>query len=183
MVVLVLLVLLPIVPVQAESGILTGLSRLSCEALLCLSSGLRPSPCIPSLNYYFAIKKFSWVATVSARKLFLNQCPGGNAELVSAIAEGAVQCDEKILLDNLNNLSRYIGVAKDEELTSARYRHLFPKNCLIYFSHPLTTGFRLPLPGRDCSQTPLPLPFSGGFYQHQTESLHANCRLTWSWPD
>ena len=35
--------------------VLTGDTRLACEAVLCLASGTRPSECAPSLNRYFSI--------------------------------------------------------------------------------------------------------------------------------
>ncbi|EPJ4399891.1 TrbM/KikA/MpfK family conjugal transfer protein [Proteus mirabilis] len=40
---------------QAEPEVLTGDVRLSCEAILCLSSGTRPGECSPSLSRYFVI--------------------------------------------------------------------------------------------------------------------------------
>ena len=41
--------------------VLEGDKRLACEAILCLSSGTRPSECAPSLSRYFGIsmKKLS----------------------------------------------------------------------------------------------------------------------------
>ncbi|ENO0651419.1 conjugal transfer protein TrbM, partial [Campylobacter jejuni] len=35
--------------------VLTGDTKLACEAILCLSSGTRPAECGPSLARYFAI--------------------------------------------------------------------------------------------------------------------------------
>ena len=63
-----------------SSGVLQGVERLACEAILCLSSSLQPGPCKPSLNHYFDIRKyrkgaFSWSRTVDARQAFLQQCP------------------------------------------------------------------------------------------------------------
>lgn len=76
---------------QAVSGadLLTGVTRLSCEALLCLSSPIRPAACNPALSYYFAIKKFTWPATFAARLRFLNKCPTGSPELAREVANGA----------------------------------------------------------------------------------------------
>ena len=55
--------------------ILTGDTKLACEAILCLSSGTRPAECGPSLARYFAIHfKKPW-KTIDARKAFLNLCP------------------------------------------------------------------------------------------------------------
>lgn len=71
----------------AHSGdLLTGVTRLSCEALLCLSSGTRPTACHAALSYYFAIKKSTWPATFAARLKFLNKCPTGNPKLARAVA-------------------------------------------------------------------------------------------------
>ncbi|HIH2103653.1 TPA: TrbM/KikA/MpfK family conjugal transfer protein, partial [Campylobacter coli] len=47
--------------------ILTGDTKLACEAILCLSSGTRPSECSSSLARYFSIKfKKPW-KTINAR--------------------------------------------------------------------------------------------------------------------
>ncbi|ENU8444917.1 TrbM/KikA/MpfK family conjugal transfer protein [Campylobacter coli] len=55
--------------------ILTGDTKLACEAILCLSSGTRPAECGPSLARYFAIHfKKPW-KTIDARRAFLNLCP------------------------------------------------------------------------------------------------------------
>ncbi|MGQ2607367.1 TrbM/KikA/MpfK family conjugal transfer protein [Campylobacter coli] len=55
--------------------ILTGDTKLACEAILCLSSGTRPSECSSSLARYFSIKfKKPW-KTIDARRAFLNLCP------------------------------------------------------------------------------------------------------------
>ncbi len=55
--------------------VLTGDTKLACEAILCLSSGTRPAECGPSLARYFAIHfKKPW-KTINARRAFLNLCP------------------------------------------------------------------------------------------------------------
>ena len=59
------------------AGLLTGVTRLSCEALLCLSSPARPGACNAALSYYFAIKKFTWPATFAARLRFPEQVSDG----------------------------------------------------------------------------------------------------------
>ena len=76
---------------RAVSGadLLTSVTRLSCEALLCLSSPMRPGACNAALSYYFAIKKFTWPATFAARLRFLNKCPTGSPGLVRSVANGA----------------------------------------------------------------------------------------------
>ena len=76
---------------KAVSGadLLTGVTRLSCEALLCLSSPARPGACNPALSHYFAIKKFTWPATFAARLRFLNKCPTATPGLAREVAKGA----------------------------------------------------------------------------------------------
>lgn len=82
---------------RAASGadLLTGVTRLSCEALLCLSSGVRPGACNAALSHYFAIKKFTWPATFAARLKFLNKCPTGSPGLARKVAKGTRRCDLK----------------------------------------------------------------------------------------
>lgn len=76
-------------PAASGADLLTGVTRLSCEALLCLSSPARPAACNPALSYYFAIKKFTWPATFAARLRFLNKCPTASPELAREVAKGA----------------------------------------------------------------------------------------------
>lgn len=86
----------------AQAGdVLTGDTRLACEAVLCLSSSTRPGECAPALSRYFGIKfKKPW-DTVKARINFLNLCPASNEpnmpSLIEAIAHGAGQCDATFL--------------------------------------------------------------------------------------
>ncbi|ADU91071.1 TrbM/KikA/MpfK family conjugal transfer protein [Taylorella equigenitalis] len=95
----------------ADDDLLTGDVRLACEAILCLSSGTRPSECSPSLHKYFSIfnKKKPW-KTPLMRIDFLNLCPAshevGMASLIEAIAYGAGYCDANIL--NTQNRRKYI---------------------------------------------------------------------------
>ena len=42
---------------QADDGLFTGDARLACEAVLCLSSGTRPSECAPLLKRCFSISQ------------------------------------------------------------------------------------------------------------------------------
>ena len=79
------------------NDLLTGDTRLACEAILCLSTGSRPSECSPSIKRYFSINHKKISDTIKDRKNFLNLCPTANAEgmpaLVNAIANGAGRCD------------------------------------------------------------------------------------------
>jgi hypothetical protein len=84
-------------PAQAED-LFTGDVRLACEAVLCLSSGTRPSECMPSLKRYFSISMKKFSDTLKARKNFLNLCPAASQDekmvaLVDAITHGAGRCD------------------------------------------------------------------------------------------
>ena len=85
----------------SASDVLTGDTRLACEAVLCLSSSTRPGECAPSLSRYFGIKfKKPW-ETIQARINFLNMCPASSEpnmpSLIQAIAHGAGQCDAEFL--------------------------------------------------------------------------------------
>jgi hypothetical protein len=88
---------------------LTGDVKFACEALLCLSSGTRPSECSPSLNRYFSIKKKKWSDTVEARLDFLRLCPASDSDdqmssLTNAIAHGAGRCDADYLNSSLRRM-------------------------------------------------------------------------------
>jgi len=91
---------------NTSEDLLTGDSRLACEAILCLSTSQRPNECSPALKRYFSIKKYKkrildWKATVNARRDFLAICPTGNEpgmpERLDAIARGAGKCDPDYL--------------------------------------------------------------------------------------
>ncbi|WP_322075546.1 TrbM/KikA/MpfK family conjugal transfer protein [Burkholderia cenocepacia] len=88
----------------ADDGILTGDTKLACEAILCLSSGTRPGECGPSLARYFGISFKFWSDTVKARRNFLHLCPSSNdtstanmPQIVDNIANGAGRCDANYL--------------------------------------------------------------------------------------
>lgn len=83
---------------QADDGLFTGDVRLACEAVLCLSSGTRPSECAPSLKRYFSISHKKLSDTLKARRNFLNLCPAASQDekmrqLVNDISNGAGRCD------------------------------------------------------------------------------------------
>ena len=84
-----------------QPDLLTGDTKLACEAILCLSSGTRPSECNPSLDRYFRIHHKKMHKTIQARQDFLNLCPTsgekGIQELNRALANGAGRCDAKEL--------------------------------------------------------------------------------------
>lgn len=58
-----------------EADLLGGDERLACEAILCLSSGERPTECSASLSRYFSISAKKWKDTIKKREKFLKLCP------------------------------------------------------------------------------------------------------------
>jgi hypothetical protein len=83
-------------------NVLDGDKRLACEAILCLSSGTRPSECAPSLARYFGISMKKLSDTLEARHDFLSLCPASDdskemSDLVRAISQGAGRCDAAAL--------------------------------------------------------------------------------------
>ncbi|EFO9318182.1 hypothetical protein HL736_001189 [Campylobacter lari] len=63
-----------------QLDVLTGDTRLACEAMLCLASPIKPAECSTAIARYFAIKfKKPW-KTINARKSFLNLCPVDNSD-------------------------------------------------------------------------------------------------------
>ncbi|MCF7221653.1 TrbM/KikA/MpfK family conjugal transfer protein [Marilutibacter chinensis] len=86
----------------SAQDMLTGDTRLACEAILCLSSGTRPGECSPSLSRYFGIKMKKLSDTLKARLNFLQLCPASSqssemSNLVEAISRGAGRCDAQSL--------------------------------------------------------------------------------------
>lgn len=69
-------------PAQA---MFSGDTKLACEAVLCLSSGNRPSECNESIRKYYSISmKKAW-KTARARKNFLDLCPAADPAVTAAI--------------------------------------------------------------------------------------------------
>lgn len=62
------------------ADLLTGDTKLSCEAILCLSTSSRPGECSPSISKYFSIHKRKMSDTIKARKNFLKLCPTGSKD-------------------------------------------------------------------------------------------------------
>lgn len=61
------------IPATASAQeILTGDTRLACEAILCLATGTQPSECTPSLRRYFSISYRKLSDTIRGRVNFLN---------------------------------------------------------------------------------------------------------------
>lgn len=89
-----------------SSDVMTGIDALSCKALLCLSSSLRPGECNEALSHYFDIKKYTkgildLEKTINARFNFLAICPMAVTPEITerrrAIARGAGRCDPEFL--------------------------------------------------------------------------------------
>ncbi|MBR8466519.1 hypothetical protein KDE13_09250 [Campylobacter sp. faydin G-140] len=79
------------------NGELTGDMKLACEAILCLSSGTRPSECAPALRRYFSIKAKKAHETIKKRKNFLKLCPTDETAKIDNNYES--------LIDTLSNVS------------------------------------------------------------------------------
>lgn len=116
--------------------VLTGDTRLACEAVLCLASGTRPSECAPSLNRYFSITARKFSDTLKKRRNFLNLCPVSNqtpemSSLISAQVNGAGRCDAQALNSTLIS---YRGWDTGETYISNR----MPDYCAAYTGHAYT---------------------------------------------
>lgn len=122
---------------QADDGVLTGVVRLSCEAILCLSTGSPPNECSPSLIHYFDIDFSSLSKTIRERKKFLNLCPVASQtpemkSLVNAIANGGGRCDaaslNATLVSYVSGVNGLQGCIKDTK----------PSYCTAYEGHEYT---------------------------------------------
>ena len=99
--------------IALADNVLTGKTKLACEAILCLSTGSPPNQCTPSLTEYFSIDFDDFGDTIQGRLDFLNLCPVSAQtpemkSLVTSIANGAGRCDAASL--NATLLS-YSGVS------------------------------------------------------------------------
>jgi len=138
------------VPTAYAGDVLTGDTRLACEAILCLSSGVRPGECTPSLDRYFGIHHKYWSDTVEARLNFLNLCPAGQepgmSDRISSIAHGAGRCDADYLnkyntYTYKETICEYTGYGRRSDNTSCRtvtktaISQTLPKYCGNYTNH------------------------------------------------
>ena len=120
-----------------DFDLLEGDKRLACEALICLSSGNRPSECDPALSHFYSIKKKKLSDTLDARHDFLSLCPSSNqtkemASLADAIARGAGRCDAAALNAGLG---AWRGTSDDGYPIISNTR---PGYCSVYASHEYT---------------------------------------------
>ena len=117
-------------------AVLTGDTRLACEAVLCLATGRPPNECRPSLERYFGISYRRFRDTVRGRQDFLNQCPASNQNsqmqtLVSAMANGAGRCDAQSL-----NATLLMWTGSDSGYTYISNR--LPDYCSAYITNAYT---------------------------------------------
>jgi hypothetical protein len=148
-------------PVQAaDLGEFTGDTKLSCEAMLCLSSGVRPGECSPALSRYFSITDEKKSKEIRKRLNFLNICPlvdpdQALTKLKSDIANGAGRCDT----GSLNSSNREIvsvytckigntttrNYLTDQPQYECEQRNIsvvsekLPTYCVSYINHQYTT--------------------------------------------
>jgi|SRR5690625_510556 len=120
----------------SAQDVLSGDTRLACEAILCLSTGSRPSECSPSLSRYFGITKRKFSDTIKARLNFLNLCPVSSQtpemqSLVSSISRGAGRCDANSLNSTLRTWSNW-----DDGYVYISNR--MPDYCTAYTGHAYT---------------------------------------------
>lgn len=121
----------------ADDDLLSGDTRLACEALLCLSSGQRPSECNPALNRYFSIHHKKWSDTVSARRNFLRMCPTASADanmtsLVESIVNAAGRCTAAELNQwNRTWMTKRICEDAYDDDTGRKYLRCYDKPVLV----------------------------------------------------
>jgi hypothetical protein len=155
-----------------DADVLSGDTRLACEAILCLSTGQRPSECTPSLDRYFGIKKKKLSDTLEARLNFLEKCPVANqtpemSALVRAISRGAGRCDAT---SRNSTLQMWTGGDGGEIYIS----NMMPDYCAAYTGHAYT----------DFSQTKpmyVGTPEKGGYWigakDYERDLAEYNARL------
>lgn len=126
---------------SSAQEILTGDTRLACEAALCLATGQRASECAPSIQRYFSIKFKKPGDTIRERINFLNKCPASNqspemATLVMAMGMGAGSCDPASLNVALKQV-RFSG--SGDNMTSETYiDNTLPAACKAYTQNAYT---------------------------------------------
>lgn len=140
-------------PVAAQADdLLTGDVRMACEAVLCLSSGERPSECAPSIKRYFSIKHKWWKDTLTARRDFLNLCPSSKEPnmppLINALVNGAGHCDAAELnrvMRGTYTIQKYVPSGHGgregwyQTETVSYIKNAKPAHCAAYFDHEWTT--------------------------------------------
>lgn len=140
-------------PPVPKADFLTGDTKLACEAVLCLSTGSRPSECSPSIKKYFSINHKKLSDTIKGRRNFLNMCPASKDEgmpsLINALANGSGRCDA----NSLNQLNRYTVTVREKQKVGnrwddyiwvtkqeIRYRNNMPSYCKTLKAHVWVDG-------------------------------------------
>lgn len=131
-----------------NADVFTGDTKLSCEAILCLSTGKRPDECEPSLTRYFKINEKTFTKTIKERKKFLKLCPAsdepGMPELTNDILNGAGRCDSQYLNQNLVETKIFRKCRGTHEMesciTTTKYRisNVLPQYCQVYLDNQFT---------------------------------------------
>ena len=114
---------------------LAGEVKLACEAILCLSSGTRPSECNPALSHFYGISKRRFSDTIRARISFLNLCPVSGqtpemASLVNALGQGSGRC-------GASDLNRALAYYCNHD-ESRCIRDVMPNYCRAIYGHSYT---------------------------------------------
>jgi hypothetical protein len=115
----------------ASTQAMDGESQLSCAAILCLASAVRPTQCMSPVMHYFSIVRWRFWETLQARLDFLNLCPvngvSGMDTMKSALVRGAGRCDAASL-----NVESYV----DQDRASGGYvSNGLPDYCSAYFGN------------------------------------------------
>lgn len=120
-------------------GTLQGLAKLSCEAIICLSTGSPPNECNPSLNYFYSLTDRDPRDQIRMRKNFLDICPesGSMGNYTSVLANGAGRCDRDFLLTELNPKYDFDGNVVSQNKT-------IPQYCDMFYNHQWTRLGLLP---------------------------------------
>jgi hypothetical protein len=127
---------------QAQA-VLTGDTKLACEAVMCLSSSTRPHECEPSIRRYFSISYRYPSDTIRGRINFLKMCPASSsspqmAALITAMGAGAGNCDAASLNVSLQSYSGSTGDGGGDYTTFISDQ--LPAYCAAYTQNAYTAG-------------------------------------------
>lgn len=115
--------------------VLTGDTRLACEALLCLAASHRPSECGQAIRRYLSIKATRPDKLITKRLNFLNLCPFASASsemssYANALARGINRCDAAELNHDLR--ANYGSADGADQII---VRDELPGYCQALFNH------------------------------------------------
>ena len=141
-----ILLLFILVAPQVSLADLSNIEKLSCEAILCLSTGGPPHECDPALNYFKSLKAKKWKNTFKKRRKFLDICPDTDSvsNLKDVLAAGAFRCDKNYLLTQLNPVRNFDGEWDYGPMRS------IPSYCKDYYNHSYTRLGQLPRRSSQC---------------------------------